>query len=845
VRHSGFCFFLALSGCDGRLGGVGSSETALTVSSSQVAPINVGEALTLPAQRHLLRLTPSGSPVWLLAVQQDGASGHGLGFFRSNDDGQTYSYYAPIQNDPSERDTTDVLAVGNDVALVYSYEGPDLVGSVNHDVWFQWWRYSGGNWTPQPAIRIFDSTSSSTAYYRGEIARDSLGRIWVHAFLMNPDGTANAKLSVSTDGGNSFQTQADLGTFPTRGGGRLLSLGTRMVFVWDGHDGISVTHYRTRNDSDALGTWSSTQVAFNEGIYHGASISAVADGAGGMHFAYKDKNSVLWYRHFDGSSFGAATQVEAQGNWELQPAVTLLAGSLYIFYNRVITTNTDDELRLRVLSGGTLGAPTVMDSSVSFKGYPASVDVLPSGSTRAPCFWGVTPNADVGGELTLYTIGGISGGGGGGGPVDMAVARDLSSAAPRDLSVPRDLSITRDLSAPRDLSAGALLFSDDFQRQIPPDNGLGPEWSIGAGDWYTNDRGIADLDGTNLAAENQATCRDCTVEAQVITFGTQGGLYLRAPSPTSADRYDVVLLANNHVQVRRVGGGVVTVLADAASGAPTVDDWVGLSLTAVGASPVTLTARVNGTTRINVNDASGAALTGAGFAGMWTTFAGVDFDDFTLTSVGAAPPPPLDLSVARDLSAPRDLSTPRDLALASGVLFSDGFNRNIPPDDGLGPNWSISAGDWYTNGHGIADLDGTNLAAENQAACRDCTVQSGVLTFGTQGGIFLRAPTPTSSDRYDFVLLANGHVRIRRVRAGTTTVLGDVAGGAGDLTSTFVTLSLKASGGSTVTLVGSVNGTTRLTVNDSGSSALTAAGYAGLWTTLAGVDFDDFSLLTP
>ncbi len=96
-----------------------------------VAPIGNGNALTLPAARHLARMDTGGGrpPAWLLAIQQDGADGHGLWFLRSDDGGTTWSSYAPIQDDSSERDTPDLLTVGNDVALVYSYEGPTLGGS--------------------------------------------------------------------------------------------------------------------------------------------------------------------------------------------------------------------------------------------------------------------------------------------------------------------------------------------------------------------------------------------------------------------------------------------------------------------------------------------------------------------------------------------------------------------------------------------------------------------------------------------------------------------------------------------------------------------------------------------
>src|SRR2546429_7340808 len=52
-----------------------------------VAPIGNGNALTLPAARHLVRMDTGGGrpPAWLLAIQQDGAGGRGLWVFRSDD----------------------------------------------------------------------------------------------------------------------------------------------------------------------------------------------------------------------------------------------------------------------------------------------------------------------------------------------------------------------------------------------------------------------------------------------------------------------------------------------------------------------------------------------------------------------------------------------------------------------------------------------------------------------------------------------------------------------------------------------------------------------------------------
>src|SRR5438270_2180214 len=139
------------------------------VLAANVIAAGGGNALTLPAARHLVRLDPqNGRPAtWLLAVQQDGANGHWLGFWRSDDDAQSWSWYAPIQDTSVDRDTPDVIAVGMDVALVYSYEGPDITGSTAHDVWFQWWRWNGNlDWAPQRAVRGVDSTAGSTGYLR-------------------------------------------------------------------------------------------------------------------------------------------------------------------------------------------------------------------------------------------------------------------------------------------------------------------------------------------------------------------------------------------------------------------------------------------------------------------------------------------------------------------------------------------------------------------------------------------------------------------------------------------------------------------------------------------------------
>src|SRR5688572_7702208 len=106
-----------------------------------VAPIQGSNALTLPAQRHLVRMVAPGTPegeFQLLAVQHGGAGGRWLTLWRSDDQGAHWKEEAPIAPGPVLY-RADLLVSGTDLAMVYSYEGPELQGSSAYDVYFQWW----------------------------------------------------------------------------------------------------------------------------------------------------------------------------------------------------------------------------------------------------------------------------------------------------------------------------------------------------------------------------------------------------------------------------------------------------------------------------------------------------------------------------------------------------------------------------------------------------------------------------------------------------------------------------------------------------------------------------------
>lgn len=177
----------------------------------------------------------------------------------------------------------------------------------------------------------------------------------------------------------------------------------------------------------------------------------------------------------------------------------------------------------------------------------------------------------------------------------------------------------------------------------------------------------------------------------------------------------------------------------------------------------------------------------------------------------------------------------------SAVVFSDTFSKMTGPDKGLGTGWTLISGLWYSTGAAVSDLDGANQAQGNVSTCLNCQAQVTVIPFGVEAGVYLRAPIGEPTSHYDFVLLPNGHLEIRRWIGGVPSVLGDVASGLTALDSQ-VTLALKATGTGVVALSGSLNGKAILAVTDATPSALSAVGYAGIWTTRAGVPFDNFTL---
>ena len=150
-------------------------------AEAQITSVADFNALSTPAQRHVVRVEPGGGypATYLAAIQREAADGvhPGLSFYRSIDDGATWSFYDAISPSnyatlglaASQRDTADLIKVGNDIALVYSYDGGSIVpnGTLDplHQVYFQWWRYNGaGGWTRQAPVLVFSPAEIGRAH---------------------------------------------------------------------------------------------------------------------------------------------------------------------------------------------------------------------------------------------------------------------------------------------------------------------------------------------------------------------------------------------------------------------------------------------------------------------------------------------------------------------------------------------------------------------------------------------------------------------------------------------------------------------------------------------------------
>ena len=162
----------------------------------------------------------------------------------------------------------------------------------------------------------------------------------------------------------------------------------------------------------------------------------------------------------------------------------------------------------------------------------------------------------------------------------------------------------------------------------------------------------------------------------------------------------------------------------------------------------------------------------------------------------------------------------------AATLFSDDFN------DGNATGWTTSGGSWSVSS-GIYSQSGTSASAKALAGSSTWTtstvsarVRANAFGASTSRGVGIAARAQSTSNFYALVLTPNS-VQIRK---GATTVLASAA--FTTATGTFYTLSLSATGSS---LVGSINGTQRVSASDSSF----ASGRVLLLANFTAGSFDD------
>jgi hypothetical protein len=352
-----------------------------------------------------------------------------------------------------------------------------------------------------------------------------------------------------------------------------------------------------------------------------------------------------------------------------------------------------------------------------------------------------------------------------------------------------------------------------------------------------------------------------------VNFGAVPAALDLRESATNA-RYDVALLGNGQLQVRRWRSGVATVLGEVPSGIADLGNWATIALSATGAGPVQLMASVNGVPKLSVSDTSASAIVAPGTAGMSTTYAGVWFGDFVVNgngSSGGSPDAGTPDAGTPDAGTPDagtpdagtpdagtpdagtpDAGTPdagapdagRPDGGTVGTIFSDNFNRTLSAD--LGPKWTVLEGNWRDDGaYANSDLDLLDRASPAGISCADCRIDAKMVNFA--GGESMLELRVMGGNRYALALTAAGQLEIRRYAGTSVAVLGGVASGIADLGS-WNNFSFSVQGAFPVTLIGSLNGSPMLSATDSSSSAYTGTGGAGIAATMSGILFDDFTL---
>src|SRR2546421_8263929 len=119
----------------------------------------------------------------------------------------------------------------------------------------------------------------------------------------------------------------------------------------------------------------------------------------------------------------------------------------------------------------------------------------------------------------------------------------------------------------------------------------------------------------------------------MVNFG--GGDSMLELRVGSTGRYALALRTDGVLEICGYNTAELQSRSDVVCRLLLVKSWNSFSFVAQGTAPVSLTGYVNGTPKVTATDASSAALTAPGAAGMAATLAGILFDNFTLSGTGS------------------------------------------------------------------------------------------------------------------------------------------------------------------------------------------------------------------
>jgi hypothetical protein len=843
---------------------------------------------TLPFQRHVARVGPAGAGngEYVAALQRQGTGGEGLDLFVSKDEGQSWAEIAPVQNDPSERDTADLLPDpdGNGFSLLYSLEPQSSDFQVDPASAVVYLHYSVGadlsiNNDLGPVVVY--SPGSNQGYFRCSIARDTADVLHATASLLDASSGTNDFSwweSVSSDGGDSWSSPIKLSDFgDSFGGGRVLAYGDNVMAIFDEYAVSGEGRYRTK-PAGANESWGPVGIIEPVGIYHAGAFSATATPDGIVHLGYSDKPfEALWYREFDGSSWSSATSIDPTQVWSNQPALSQVGNTITYSWNHMVTSTDMIMMQVTKPPGGDFEDTLTIDTVPLFKGYSNALDVLTPGESL-PVLWSQDPsgsetasNIQCAQTNGVYDVVGIPDAGPGGdagrgvdaGPVSVDAGPVSVDAGPvSDDAGPVSVDagpIGEDAGGPAgNADAGTpeeVTFSDSFS-ECSAQIDLSSSWAT-TGTWYCKSEHARGDSALGTALAQTAALTDTDVSSYVQLNSSAGsGIIARWDD---GNYYAARITKGSGVDLVRVEGGTTTELASIPQ---TIDDSISyrLELQVTGDDPVMLSVLFNRTTVIIVSDTPGLASGNAGL--LSGSNAITQFLDFTLSgstgSAGASGPTGATGSTGATgpmgATGPTGSTGPTGATGSTGVTgptgptvtsFSDTF-ATCTATSGLDSSWT-TAGEWYckaerARGGSVAGLALADvLMPADQTA--SCLVQ---LTGSSAGdasgsGVVVRA---YNGHFYAARAIETGTLEIDRIDDGVITVLGSAPASWALNASSRIALS--ASGSNPVVLSAAVNQVPLTSATDSSSGQLTTAGSPGLYSGSAVLSqFSNFVATSP